>query len=221
MTADGRGDAPQTAAKQWRGQTLVDRSLVRRRQLLQAGFELLGEAGCAAVTVRAVCRTAQLSLRYFYENFTDTDELIVTVFHDCNTELATALAAGPGADLADTIRTAIEAAAGYFEADTRRVRILLREPLTSELLAAQRAAVTPPLLATIAASLGMDDSLSTDGAEYAMSASALSGALVALMLDYTDRRLDVTAPQLVDYATRLVLTTMAGLSKVPLQQPRT
>lgn len=200
-------------ARQWRGQSLADRSLVRRRQLVQAGYELLGVGGVADVTVRAVCRHAQLSPRYFYESFTDTDELIVTIYDECNSEIASAIAAAvPRADLAESVRAAIDAAVEYFETDIRRVRVLLREPLTSQLLATRRAAVAPAFLTSIMAAAGMTDLSPLGDAELAMSASALSGALVSLMLDYTDQRLAVTAAQVADYATRLVRATVLDLS---------
>ena len=53
----------------WAGTTLADRRADRRRRLLDVGLDLLGSRGSAAVSVRSVCRTAQLTDRYFYESF--------------------------------------------------------------------------------------------------------------------------------------------------------
>lgn len=41
-----------------------------------------------------------------------------------------------------------------------------------------------------------------------MTATALSGALTALVLDWSDGRLRVSRPGLVSYATHLVLTNL-------------
>jgi AcrR family transcriptional regulator len=196
-----------TPTKLWRGQTLDDRSLVRRRQLLQAGFELLGTDGVNGVTMRAVCRRAGLSLRYFYESFSGTDELTVAVYDQCNAELTSAIAGSADLhpDRAEGVAAAVDAAASYFEQDRRRVRILLREPLSSEILGRRRAAFVPAMLAWLNTSRGVTRA---DRTEFAMTASGLSGALVALVLDWTDGRLEVTRSQLVDHATRLVLTNL-------------
>lgn len=190
-----------TTPRVWRGQTHDDRIQVRRDQLLQAGFELLGTQGVPGVTMRAVCRAARLSPRYFYESFSDTDELTLAVYDRCNDELVAAITGATG------VGAAIDAAAGYFEADPRRVRILLREPQSSALLAGHRADVLPGLLTELASSAGVTDP-GASPAVRAMSASALSGALTALVLDWADGRLPVSRAELGGYATRLVL---AGL----------
>lgn len=194
-----------TPPRVWRGQTHDDRTQARRAQLMQAGFELLGTEGVSGVTMRAVCRNARLSPRYFYESFRDTDELTLAVYDRCNSELVTVVAdAADGA--AAPVAAAIDAAAGYFEADPRRVRILLREPLSSHLLAGHRADVLPALLTDLASSAGVTDPMSDT--TRALHASALSGALTALVLDWADGRLPVNRADLGAYATRLVL---AGL----------
>lgn len=197
--------------KVWRGQTFDDRALDRRQSLLRAGFELLGDDGVSGVTMRAVCRRAELSPRYFYESFANTDELVVAVYDACNSELGAAIAAvGSRDDLTDTVAAALGVAIGFFDEDQRRVRILLREPLTSALLTDRRAAVLPDFLTTLASALSPAAS-KAGRTELALAGSALSGALVSLVLDWTDGRLPVTEKQLADYATRLVVATMINL----------
>ncbi|MCP2315263.1 transcriptional regulator, TetR family [Nocardia amikacinitolerans] len=212
-------DVPRESAraKVWRGQTLTDRARERHAQLLRAGFELLGTEGTSGVTVRAVCRHAGLSPRYFYESFTDTDELTTAVYDRCDAELAAAMFANAQrADLAAAVAAAVGAAAEFFAADPRRIRILLREPLANEVLRNRQAEVVPEHLAAAVAAVFelLDaDAARPDPAELAMTASALSGALVCLVLDWADGRLAVGMPQLVDHATRLVVTTMTDLAQ--------
>lgn len=197
------------APRRWRGQTHADRVRARRGQLLAAGFALLGDHGTAGVTMRAACRHAGLSLRYFYENFPDTDALIVAVYDECNNELLAAItdAAVPLRDDLDAaVRAAIDAGAGYFAADPRRVRILLREPLSNDLLTDRRAAIAPELLAALVQAGGIDPGRPAE--DDAMTASAFSGAFTALILDWSDGRLAVSRAQLVDYAASLVLAQL-------------
>lgn len=190
----------------WRGQSHDDRIQGRRAQLMQAGFELLGTEGASGVTMRAVCRHARLSPRYFYESFSDTDELTLAVYDRCNAELVAAIADAAGN--ASPVTAAIDAAAGYFEADPRRLRILLREPQSSVLLAGHRSDVLPGLLTELADSAGVSDPPLPPTVR-SMSASALSGALTALVLDWADGRLRVSRADLVAFATGLVLPAWA------------
>ena len=50
----------------WSGVPLQDRQTLRRGELIAAGVTLLGGAAGPAMTVRAVCREAELTERYFY-----------------------------------------------------------------------------------------------------------------------------------------------------------
>lgn len=58
----------------WSGVPLEDRQALRRNDLITAGVTLLGSESGSALTVRAVCRAAGLTERYFYESFSDRDE---------------------------------------------------------------------------------------------------------------------------------------------------
>ena len=56
--------------------------MLRRDELIAAGVALLGGAQGPALTVRAVCRAAGLTERYFYESFADRDEFVRAVYDD-------------------------------------------------------------------------------------------------------------------------------------------
>lgn len=66
----------------YRGVEAAERLATRRRQLLSAGLDLLGsdQHDIAELTIRTICRRAGLSVRYFYESFTDKDEFVGRVF---------------------------------------------------------------------------------------------------------------------------------------------
>lgn len=193
----------------WRGQTHDARAQARRAQLIEAGVELMGTAGTAGVTMRAACRHAGLSLRYFYESFSDTDELILAVYDQCNAELLAIMAGVAGKP--SPISAALDSASAYFEEDPRRLRILLREPQSSSLLADHRAEVLPGLLSALVGPSGAGNS-SPAAAARAMSASALSGALTALVLDWADGRLHVSRAELVAFAAGLVRAELRSAS---------
>ena len=66
----------------WSGVPLEDRHALRRDNLVAAGVHLLGSEGGPALTVRAVCRHAGLTERYFYESFTDREHFVRAVYDD-------------------------------------------------------------------------------------------------------------------------------------------
>lgn len=47
---------------------------------MAAGLELFGTVGYRATTVRMLCKQAGLIDRYFYKNFTDTEDLLAAVY---------------------------------------------------------------------------------------------------------------------------------------------
>ncbi len=92
-----------------------------------AGFELFSEGGEAAVSVRSVCRTAELNSRYFYESFRDTNELFAAVYDGIVAELGKILFAAtaefPDDDRA-RLRAGIRAVLEFTSADPRRGKVL-------------------------------------------------------------------------------------------------
>ena len=69
--------APQ---RRYGGKSADQRRAERRENLVAAGLEIWQESGWAAVTMRGVCARAGLTDRYFYENFTDRDALLTTIW---------------------------------------------------------------------------------------------------------------------------------------------
>ncbi len=114
---------------------------------MQAAFELFGEGGESAVTLRSVCRAAALNNRYFYESFTDTDELLGAVYDFVVTDLVAALI-GAMSDLPDDrarLRAGIRTVLAFSSGDPRRGRILFTEARTNPVLAARRSATQEQL----------------------------------------------------------------------------
>jgi AcrR family transcriptional regulator len=69
-----------TPARTYRGVPQDERRAQRRGQLIAAGVAVYGERGYRQATVKAVCETAGLTERYFYESFANSDELLIACF---------------------------------------------------------------------------------------------------------------------------------------------
>src|SRR5579875_3675257 len=70
----GRGRMPATRA--YAGVPAGERHSQRRARLLETALDCLSADGLAGVSVRSVCARARLTPRYFYESFTDLDDLL-------------------------------------------------------------------------------------------------------------------------------------------------
>lgn len=130
-----------TRATRWAGVSPTDRQTERRALLIGAAFGLFGDGGESAVSVRSVCRTAGLNTRYFYESFTDTDELLGAVYDEVAAELGGVLTAAMTAVQDDDrarLKAGIRAVLDFSSADPRRGRILFTEARTNPVLAARR-----------------------------------------------------------------------------------
>lgn len=71
-----------TTAKRWTGQSLDARRAERREMLIAAGVRLYGAQGFHGTGVRAICREAGLTERYFYESFANGEELLLAAFNE-------------------------------------------------------------------------------------------------------------------------------------------
>ena len=135
---DGCQDGGVKQVRPYRGVEAADRLAQRRRQLLEAGLHLLGTDG-AEVTVRAVCRSAGLAARYFYESFTDKNDFIGAVYDWVITEIAastqTAVAAVP---LAEQTAAGMSNIVRLIDKDPRIGRLLFSTKVSNEVLARKR-----------------------------------------------------------------------------------
>src|SRR5881398_2641123 len=127
-----------SATRVYGGVSADERQRARRARLMDAALELMGSEGWSATSVRAVCRNAGLTPRFFYESFEDLDALAVAVFDDIAVT-ATAAILEAVRDAADEPATRARAAIATFVAeltdDPRRARVAFAEALGSEALA--------------------------------------------------------------------------------------
>lgn len=128
-------------ARPYGGVQARERVAQRRRQLLEAGLELLGRADePPELTVRAICGQAGVSTRYFYESFTDKDQLVAAVFDWVIADIAaTTQAAVASAPKDEQNRAGIANLVRTIAGDDRVGRLLFNAQLSNPVLARKRA----------------------------------------------------------------------------------
>lgn len=180
----------------WSGVPLQDRQALRRDELIAAGVALLGRPEGPHLTVRAVCKAAGLTERYFYESFTDRDEYVAAVYDDVCTAAMTALMKS------ESMRDAVERFVALMIDDPARGRVLLLAPEAEPVLARSGARWMPNFIELLQRSLTQI----SDPTAQAMVATGLIGALTALFTAYLDGRLDVSREQFIDHCAELLLS---------------
>ena len=180
----------------WSGVPLQDRQTLRRDELVAAGVQLLGGAAGPALTVRAVCRAAGLTERYFYESFADRDEFVRAAYDDVCSAAMSALTT------ADTPRDAVERFVTLMVDDPVRGRVLLIAPEREPVLAKSGAEWMPSFIDLLQRKL----TRITDPAKQAMVATGLVGALTALFSAYLYGRLATTREQFIDYCVDMLVS---------------
>lgn len=118
-----------------------ERDASRRQRFLEAGLDLLGgEDAPEELTVRTICKQAGLSLRYFYESFTDKDDFVAAVFDSVTGRLAaTTQAAVAAAPAAEQNRAGIANIVAIISEDPRLGRLLFSTRLSNRLVLIKRA----------------------------------------------------------------------------------
>ncbi|KXW74370.1 TetR/AcrR family transcriptional regulator [Mycolicibacterium phlei] len=188
----------------WAGVPLTDRRAERRAQLIAAAFELFGEGGEAALSVRSVCRACGLNTRYFYESFADTDELLGAVYDQVSAELAAAVEAAmaaAGDSLRARTRAGIAAVLGFSSEDPRRGRVLFTDARSNPVLLARRAA-TQDLLREGVLAEGWQLHPDTDPIAAQVGAAMYTGAMAELAQQWLTGRLGDDLDAVVDHAVR-------------------
>ena len=179
----------------WSGVPLRERPALRRDELLTAGITLLGSPDGPSLTVRAVCRAAGLTERYFYESFNDRDEFVAAAYDEvCTAAMATLRES-------DSPRSAVERFVALMVDDPVRGRVLLLAPEAEPVLARSGARWMPTFIDLLQHRL----TRITDPATQAMVATGLIGALTALFTAYLDGRLPATRAQFIDHCVGLLL----------------
>jgi AcrR family transcriptional regulator len=183
----------------WSGVPLESRLAVRRDNLIAAGVQLLGVDDGPGLTVRAVCREAELTERYFYESFSDRDEFVRAVYDDvCARAMTTLLSA-------KTAREAVEQFVALMVDDPVRGRVLLLAPTVEPVLTRSGAEWMPRFIELVQRKL----SRISDPVLQKLVATSLMGALTGLFTAYLNGQLGATRERFIDYCVDMLLSTAA------------
>jgi AcrR family transcriptional regulator len=187
----------------WSGVPLEDRQALRRNELIAAGVDLLGGEAGPALTVRAVCKAAGLTERYFYESFSDRDEFVRAVYDDVCAEAMSALSSSTSA------RDAVERFVALMVDDPTRGRVLVLAPTVEPVLTRSGADWMPSFIELLQHKVTRITEI-TEPAVQAMAATGLLGALTALFIAYLDGRLTATREQFIDHCVDMVLSRVSS-----------
>lgn len=183
----------------WGGTTLATRRRARREKLLAVGLDLLGTPE-ATLSVRAVCRTAQLTERYFYESFPDRDALVLAVYDQLTDEVRAALEGAAEPDDGDVARRSITGLVELMVDDQRKGRVLLVAPLTESVLARPAQEMLPALTELIRDHLPGH----TSTQQRRLISVGMLGSLMALFYAYLEGTLDVDRETFVDHCVSVL-----------------
>jgi AcrR family transcriptional regulator len=184
----------------WSGVPLEDRQARRRDDLIAAGVGLLGSEGGPVLTVRAVCKAAGLTERYFYESFSDRDEFVGAVYDDVCAKAMSTLSSST------TARDAVERFVALMVDDPTRGRVLLLAPAVEPVLTQSGADWMPSFIELLQHKL----TRIADPAVQAMVATGLIGALTTLFTAYLNGRLAATREQFIDYCVDMLLSRVSS-----------
>jgi AcrR family transcriptional regulator len=117
----------------FRGVSATERRQTRRRQLVEAAFEIVGTQGATNLSVGAVCAAAGLTKRYFYEGFGSIDELSGAVVDHAIAIMVELTEPFQPGKTGGSVRAGIKAFVEFLLDDQRLARVLLTETQTGAL----------------------------------------------------------------------------------------
>jgi AcrR family transcriptional regulator len=206
-----------TATGVYGGVSAVERRAQRRERLLAAALQIMGTRGWSHLSVRGVCREAQLTPRFFYESFADLDALAVAVFDGIVTAATQRLRdAVEAADApADKARAAIGAFVLELTDDPRRGRVACVESVSAEPLMHRRRQVMRDLTGLIA-QVGREtyQPAPTTDRLVDTTATLLAGGIAELLVAWMDGVLEVGRDELIEDCAALFMATVDGAGAI-------
>ncbi|MYR08167.1 TetR family transcriptional regulator [Gordonia sp. SID5947] len=187
-------------SRPYRGRPSHERSAERRERLVDAGVELVGTGGVNAMTMRAVCRVAGLSQKFFYESFADTDALLHEVYRTTLRRAGGIIdeAATDSTDADSRRRVGVDTAARLVAEDPRVCRILFVEPIADQRL---RAYVRESIVELISPELSPSARRKRVSVQAKMQYATLFGSIISLFIEWSEGNLGDDREVFVDHVT--------------------
>lgn len=98
----------------YRGAPPQQRQQERRTRLLDAAVEVFGTSGYQTATVEKVCIQAGLTKRYFYESFSNSEDLLMATYSRATDDMRENILAGAAADTDSSEQVLRGALTGFF-----------------------------------------------------------------------------------------------------------
>jgi AcrR family transcriptional regulator len=212
---------PPACGRTYGRQSGDERAADRREALLDAAFVLVAARGWPALRIDALCRTASLNKRYFYESFANLDGVIAALIDRVASEAITAAVAPiqPGVDLGEATRLSITAFVHHLTDDPRRARVLFGALPAGDAAAGHRTDAIRRVVAA-AALTGRGINALPEDPTVTLTAAMLVGGTSQVVLDWLDGQIDCDQDRLI--ADLVMLWQAAGDAAVArLQSPPT
>ncbi|MFG1922914.1 TetR/AcrR family transcriptional regulator [Cryptosporangium sp. NPDC048952] len=191
----------------YRGVPAADRVAERRAKLLAAGLAVWADPD-TRTTMTAVCARAGLSERYFYESFTGLDALLEAVMDGIAAEIeatsrkaADAATGGP----AERVRAAVRAFVDLLLDDPRKGRVAIVESVAVPKLRQRRTELLRYLAHQSAVEAQRLFGTTVDD----VAGLLFIGGMAELVTAWLDGTVDASADEIVDAATRALLSSTA------------
>jgi AcrR family transcriptional regulator len=194
--AEETNSSDRAAPRPYRGVSAIDRRDRRRQRLIDAGLELFGTRGIAAVGIVDVCAEAGLTKRYFYENFASIDKLADAVFEHVIGNLVAAVAPAITAGAGRDPRPALTVYARTILSDPRVVRLLAVESQAGPLRKYRDEFPTRAVELWFA--FAAADDASPPPTELRLKAYAFIGAALQIGIAWLDGQLPLTMDEVID-----------------------
>lgn len=123
-------NSKERAVRNYAGKSKLERHAERFEKLIEAGIEVIGTSGFAAASIKTVCTEAGLTERYFYESFTNREELLVKTYLEANERIKRYISKVLEEEYEkpdDIVRKGIRAFYQILRDDPRLARIILFE----------------------------------------------------------------------------------------------
>jgi AcrR family transcriptional regulator len=173
---------------------------------MEAGLELFGTVGYARTSIRAISTAASLNSRYFYESFSDREDLLYSVYQRIVVDIFTKASEAVAREntIEEQARAGLRAGWVAVTEDRRKARVVALEVVgVSERLERLRRETRHAL-----AQLTADQALRLAGdirlrLDPVLTARFLMGGVVELLLDWINGDLDKSADEVVEHFTAL------------------
>lgn len=194
-----------TRTRTYGGRSAEARQAERRDRLVAAGSNIWAEQGWTAVTMRGVCARAELTERYFYENFTDRDALLVAVWDQGRDHLVAlvleAFTTAEDQDLIAQLRAAIAAIVEYLQGEPGHARIILGDNAGSAAVEQRRRETLQTFTDLLIDYAGPLLPADTDETELRMSTMIGVGGFAELVTAWNAGTITADADRIIDHVT--------------------